>query len=143
PFATTAASGPTAALRGTRCRWSASRPSPTISGARARGWRATTRRTSTASSSDRSALELVDVLLVLVVRAREHVLALVLGDEVEIVGSVGREHRFDRALAGVRDRAGRQAFVLVRVVDVVLIVELRAVQAIAAGAQVLLGARLV
>src|SRR5678815_5073653 len=73
-------------------------------------------------------LILVDVLLVLFERLREHVLALVLRDEVEVVGAIGRDRRLDRAAARARDRSRRQPLVLVRVVRVVLVIELRAMQ---------------
>ena len=61
--------------------------------------------------------------------ARELVGAVVLGDEVEERRVVGRQHRLQRRASRVRDRPGRQPFVRVRVVRVVAIVELDAVDA--------------
>src|SRR5437762_2690592 len=58
-------------------------------------------------------LVLAHVGQVLLVGAREGVGAVALGDEVEVVGLGGRHRGLDRLQAGVADRAGRQAGLLV------------------------------
>src|SRR4051812_16235267 len=86
-------------------------------------------------------LVLGDVPVVLVDRLRERVIARVLRgrDEEQEVATVRRDRRGDRGLARIRDRSGREPLVLVRVVRVVLVVELRAMQPIATGLLALIG----
>src|SRR5574338_756287 len=66
-----------------------------------------------------------------------------LRDEVEVVVAVGRDDRLDRRAAGIADRSRRQALVAIRVVRIVLVVELRAMQAVTTRRLALLRARLV